>query len=410
MKITARNQEIKNYIIYLSILSLVVILRRPDAILHPELWAEDGVLWYTQAYNSGFLSLFMPENGYLQTISRIAALVAQPFPIYYVPYIFAVFAFCAQMIPVALLLSRRFDSIIPDKKIRIIISIIYVLMPNSYEVNMNLTNAQWHLALVLFLLLVGNSQKRYNISDYMLMVVAGLSGPFSVLLSPVAMIEWYRNKFSGDYLRYVIALSCAVVQAVFIVASMMQTRSTESLGASMDNFVHIIVNNIFVGGLLGNVENLLQKALVGNYYAVFAFFSIILVLAFFRGPLAYKEFSLFSLCVILSALISPMISLTEPQWPLMAIFGIGDRYYVIPIISMLVGFVVLSADRNVILKSIGRFLLVSMLCAVPFNFSYPDYVRTGFYKEAMYFAGAPRGTVVKFDENPIGWNFSLAKK
>ncbi len=157
MKITARNQEVRNYIIYLSMLSLVVILRRPDAILHPELWAEDGVLWYTQAYNSGFLSLFMPENGYLQTISRIAALVAQPFPIYYVPYIFAFFAFCAQMIPVALLLSRRFDSIIPDKKIRIIISIIYVLMPNSYEVNMNLTNAQWHLALVLFLLLVGNS-------------------------------------------------------------------------------------------------------------------------------------------------------------------------------------------------------------------------------------------------------------
>ncbi|WP_123101538.1 hypothetical protein [Acidithiobacillus sulfuriphilus] len=410
MKITARNQEIKNYIIYLSMLSLVVILRRPDAILHPELWAEDGVLWYTQAYNSGFPSLFMPENGYLQTISRIAALAAQPFPIYYVPYIFAVFAFCAQMLPVALLLSRRFDSIIPDKKIRIIISIIYVLMPNSYEVNMNLTNAQWHLALVLFLLLVGNSQKRYNISDYMLMVVAGLSGPFSVLLSPVAMIEWYRNKFSGDYLRYVIALSCAAVQAVFIVASMMQTRSAESLGASMDNFVHIIVNNIFVGGLLGNVENLLQKALVGNYYAVFAFFSIILVLAFFRGPLAYKEFSLFSLCVILSALISPMISLTEPQWPLMAIFGIGDRYYVIPIISMLVGFVVLSADKNIILKSIGRFLLVSMFCAVPFNFSYPNYVRTGFYKEAMYFAGAPRGTVVKFDENPSGWNFALTKK
>lgn len=379
-------------------------------MLHPELWAEDGVLWYTQAYNSGFLSLFMPENGYLQTISRIAALVAQPFPIYYAPYLFAFFAFCAQMIPVALLLSRRFDSIIPDKKIRIIISIIYVLMPNSYEVNMNLTNAQWHLALVLFLLLVGNSQKRYNIADYMLMIVAGLSGPFSVLLSPVAMIEWYRNKFSGDYLRYAIALACAAVQAVFIADSMMQTRSTELLGASMDNFVHIIVNNVFVGGLLGNVENLLQKALVGNYYAVFAFFSIILVLAFFRGPLAYKEFSLFSLCVILSALISPMISLTEPQWPLMAILGIGDRYYVIPIISMLVGFVVLSVDSNIILRSLGRFLLVCMLCAVPFNFSYPNYVRTGFYKEAMYFAGAPRGTVVKFDENPIGWNFSLTKK
>jgi hypothetical protein len=94
----------------------------------------------------------------------------------------------------------------------------------------------------------------------------------------------------------------------------------------------------------------------------------------------------------------------------MAIFGIGDRYYVIPIISMLVGFVVLSVDRNIVLKSIGRFLLVSMFCAVPFNFSYPNYVRTSFYKEAMYFAGAARGTVVKFDENPSGWNFALTKK
>ena len=55
----------------------LIILRRPDAILNPQFWAEDGVLWYANAYNLGIVrSLLMTDAGYYQTLCRITGAIA----------------------------------------------------------------------------------------------------------------------------------------------------------------------------------------------------------------------------------------------------------------------------------------------------------------------------------------------
>jgi hypothetical protein len=44
----------------------IVIMRRPDAVLSPQFWAEDGKIWFANAHNLGALhSLVLPQNGYL---------------------------------------------------------------------------------------------------------------------------------------------------------------------------------------------------------------------------------------------------------------------------------------------------------------------------------------------------------
>jgi hypothetical protein len=68
--------------------AIVLFVRCPATILHPEFWAEDGVIWYSDAYTIGWHSLFSPHTGYLQTISRLVALVAQGFPLQWAPGIF----------------------------------------------------------------------------------------------------------------------------------------------------------------------------------------------------------------------------------------------------------------------------------------------------------------------------------
>ncbi|MGK3114144.1 hypothetical protein [Candidatus Pantoea formicae] len=51
---------------------LLLVLRRPDIVLHAQPWAEDGKIWMAGIYNNGLLSsLFLPQNGYYQTISRL---------------------------------------------------------------------------------------------------------------------------------------------------------------------------------------------------------------------------------------------------------------------------------------------------------------------------------------------------
>ncbi len=411
MKIAKNNLQIskKEYIIYLVFFISLVVLRRPEAIFHPEFWAEDGVFWYQQAYNSGFLSIFTPENGYFQTISRIVALISQLFPIYFAPAIFAISALMIQVAPIAILLSKRFEII--NKYARIFACLIYVVAPNSFEQNVNLTNAQWHMSLVLFMLIATDGY-RNSIIEYVTIIISALSGPFSVLMTPIIILEAYIKHKNKPIKKHIIALSCAVIQLLFIVATMAKTRSSETLGASMKSFATIFVNNIFIGGTLGRLAKPFISSIDNHVYAIFYFFFALILIAFIFGNKIYKEFLFFSLSIIVTALISPMVSLTQPEWPLMETIGAGDRYYVIPIIAMNIGFLVLAFNKNLIIKLIGITMLSIFFLSVPANFLYNDsiYKNIGFYREAKLFSKSPPGTTVKFNETPPGWNFSLTKK
>src|SRR5215510_9596703 len=59
---------------------LILYSRRPDAILNAQFYAEDGARWYRDAYQLGWRCLFIPETGYLQTVSRLIALFALLLP------------------------------------------------------------------------------------------------------------------------------------------------------------------------------------------------------------------------------------------------------------------------------------------------------------------------------------------
>src|SRR5664280_1995630 len=46
----------------------LVVSRQPDAILHAQFFAEDGHVWFADAYNRGwFTSLSRTQDGYFQT-------------------------------------------------------------------------------------------------------------------------------------------------------------------------------------------------------------------------------------------------------------------------------------------------------------------------------------------------------
>lgn len=137
------------HVIIFFIAFAIVVSRRPDALFNPQFWAEDGKNWYAQAYNLGILpSLFLPHTGYLQTISRLTASLAQFFPLAFAPLIFNLVAIAIQILPVNLVISSRFAALIPTLKSRLLLGFVYLALPNSYEINANITNAQWHLALL----------------------------------------------------------------------------------------------------------------------------------------------------------------------------------------------------------------------------------------------------------------------
>src|ERR1700735_3137423 len=85
---------------------LAVFSRLPGAFLHPQFFAEDGWVWYQQAYNLHWLrSLTIPQAGYIQMLPRLVAGVTLLFPMQWAPMLMNWCGAVAQVLPVTALLS-----------------------------------------------------------------------------------------------------------------------------------------------------------------------------------------------------------------------------------------------------------------------------------------------------------------
>ena len=132
----------------------ILVSRHPKVVLRADFWGEDGWQWYPDAYNSGWASLLVPHTGYLETISRLGGLLVQPFPLAWAPTLFAAIALAVQVLPPVFLVASRVEDAWPQAGSRLVFALVYLGLPNSYEAFVNLTNAQWHLAVLAFLVVV----------------------------------------------------------------------------------------------------------------------------------------------------------------------------------------------------------------------------------------------------------------
>ena len=86
----------------------VIVLRRPDAIMHASFFAEDGSPWFAQASIYGWWRvLFWTDSGYIQLLPRLGATLALMCPLVYAPLVENVLAISVESLVVSLLLSRR---------------------------------------------------------------------------------------------------------------------------------------------------------------------------------------------------------------------------------------------------------------------------------------------------------------
>ena len=65
-----------------------IVSRLPGALLHPQFFAEDGWVWYEQAYNLHWLrSLGIAQAGCLYIFPRLVAGISLLFPMQWAPLI-----------------------------------------------------------------------------------------------------------------------------------------------------------------------------------------------------------------------------------------------------------------------------------------------------------------------------------
>ena len=171
-----------HYLLIFAVAVAIIIFRKPDLISNPQFWAEDGRVWFQDAYNIGLGAILNPSSGYLQTISRVTAAVAQLFPLRYAPLLFNLVAICIKALPVVFLFSPRFFRIIPKFSNKLILAALYIFLPNTSEVYSNLTNTHTYLALLAFMIIIAKPSQKFfsKLFDYFFLALSGLSGPFVI--------------------------------------------------------------------------------------------------------------------------------------------------------------------------------------------------------------------------------------
>jgi hypothetical protein len=368
--------------------------------------------WYPDAYNSGWVSLLLPHTGYLQTISRLGGLLAQPFPLTWAPTLFAGIALAIQTLPPVFLVSSRMQDAWPQVWGRLAFALLYIGLPYSYEVFVNLTNAQWHLAVLAFLVVVSRPPAGGSgrVFDCAVLLLSGLSGPFCLLLLPVAVWQFAETRSPTARWRLGLPVAAGVVQVVCLMTTI-NTRAPAPLGAGPRRLARIVALNIVLSVLLGQhnlprimdshvwqPSNLLPIAvtMVGLVACVFAWRS--------RPGLLRKT------CVLAAALVHPQVSLTEAQWMVMTFPGFGDRYYIFPMLAWIgVLFALVGSNRRALrLTSAGLFAL--MVVELPGDWEYPGMPPTDFLQTAREFEAAAPGTPMKFSVNPGNNVMSLTKR
>jgi hypothetical protein len=200
---------------WLTVLLGAVILgaRRPTELARPQFWAEDGLIFYTDAQIHGDAALTRPYSGYLHTVPRLVAAVSTRFDPVRAPGVFVVAALLLTVYVAVRTQSARFPLPVHPA-----FALAVVLVPDAYEVLLFQTNVQWVLAGGLVLLLISADAKAWwqHAHDLVAAVLLGLTGPFSVMLAPFfCWRAWHRRTRASAILAGAILL-CAGLQAWMI--------------------------------------------------------------------------------------------------------------------------------------------------------------------------------------------------
>lgn len=391
----------------------IIFARRPDALLNPQFFAEDGKIWFADAYNSGWLAtLFKPHAGYLQTFPRLIAGIALLVPLQLAPFLMNACGAAIQVLPAMILLSARCAGW-GSLRVRALMAAVYMALPNSREIHVTVTNAQWHLALLACLLLLSAVPRRvlWRIADLTIVILCGLTGPFCFILTPLGIAFYSKRR---DRWHFVLACTTAICTLIQILALTLSqpTRFHDPLGASPQLFVRILAANVYLGSLFGHTTPLEMN--LAFYAAVVAIATALVGYVFLKASLELRLFLVFSATIFLASIASPITGQhAEPQWWHLR-GSLGMRYWFLPTLafSWCVIWCATSATARRV-RNLGICGAAIMCIGIAADWRYPAYKDLQFPGYAQQFAAAAPGTIVTIPLNPVNannWAVQLVKQ
>lgn len=323
--------------------------------------AEDGFIFTQQAWTAGISSLWIPHAGYLHLYIRLTALFCRLFELNLIEisYVFLFGWLIAFLSMIAVIVVRAQSFKLPPLYIYwLVVLIAFQPQPEFGEVFFHLTNSQWPLGAALGIYLLTRNKNKASIFELLFIIILGLSGPFSLFVTPLFFLkEWIEKNLKNTCPLLITLFLCALVQGVLIACSVRggPLKSHHDVPTA----IILMGNTLFfnVWGLFG-IKKIFFLILAAFFFWILVFNSF--KTAFLSKNTLHSKVSpallfFFAFICLLSAIFE---GFSSPK-------ALSERYFFIPYTVFFFSAAILSSHSKKALLYI--FLSMSCICLINFN-------------------------------------------
>lgn len=383
-------------LLVLALCAAVLGMRRAQAWSIPQFWAEDGH-FYERAYSIGWRSLLVPYAGYFHAVPRLIGYVASLLDPAAAPAVFVGFATLATLYVASLALADR----CPLPRFAGLFALSVVLVPDTYEVLLNVANLQWVLGAGLVLILVSRDPAGAGewAHDVAASALIGLTGPFSIVLSPLFAWRAWRRRTRASLVLAIVVAACALVQGWLL--HTLPSADRGSAGGHFESQLVLpaiarrIAGSLLLGPLLPGATAPAAGALIGA-----ATLAAVAWLALRRGPMGAERrvIGLVFALILGSALYRTRWTLTEYFAP-----RSDSRYVYLPQLAAIWLLLLAAAGGGRAAKAAGALAAWALLVNIP-RYREPAYADMQW---SLYVPAIRSGDGVSVPINPPGWRMAL---
>ena len=355
----------KKELFFITLL-LIFFYRSPYIFLNGRFMAEEGEIFFANAYKYSFLySFFFVDlySGYLNLWANISGIISNFFDLEIAPLISNYLSLIPKLLIIYFVLYENLIALNNFWYKILFCLIVFICPQNVPEIWMNSINSQIFFCILSFVLLIIDYQHdKIKLVNLGLLLISGLSGIYSCILTPVFFYKYFLFKKSQDFFNFLIILLCSITQVIIIFYS----KFTGSLYAGKIHFIDLelinnFIYNVFLKSFFGgnlikyfyfNLETYFYIIILGSFL-LFSFF-IFFLLSFindFKSFSAKSKFFFISLIYcFLSVSIIVMVGGVSNY--------VGGRYAALPSFYMLL-LVLLSI--SILRNNLMRFCLIILL-------------------------------------------------
>jgi hypothetical protein len=241
----------------------IALWKAPDILRHPRFWAEEGTIFYVGFLGNSFIECILyVGHGSFQILSNVIVYLATQVPVALAPAVTTYLTLGLHLVVLTQIVSfaRAYGL---ARSVALLLAAAWALLPQTYEVWLTSTNAQWLAGVSVLLLFAMPSGwiERHRKGALAACCIYALSGVPGILFAPVFLLRAALERSRLIAILAAILGAGAVLQLV-VIAWVGDPRpfTTHPLVLILPIFLQSVIAPVLSGDFASQIALLIREA------------------------------------------------------------------------------------------------------------------------------------------------------